>query len=101
MKAFRNQPRLEEAVRRYRQGQCPLCGSGKGERRGLEQRKRKNDIYCHTCRRSWPLYLSAEVLREELLPVEVQGIAEKKGFAEPPSPSSRIARIFSRLVLRR
>jgi hypothetical protein len=96
MKAFRRQPPLEVAVRRYRQGQCPLCGKGKGERRGLEERP--HDLYCHSCKRSWSLtYENEEALGAELPLVEMQE-PEEEGFVGAPSPPPWIVRIFRKLV---
>lgn len=57
---------LDEAVERYKQGRCPCCGKGVGDPRGLEFRSRLSDLYCHTCRRSWPVELNIEALRDEL-----------------------------------
>ena len=57
---------FEEALERYKQGRCPCCGKGVGEPRGLEFRSRLSDLYCHTCRRNWPVELNIEGLREEL-----------------------------------
>ncbi len=57
---------LDEAMERYKQGRCPCCGKGVGDPRGLEFRSRLSDLYCHTCRRSWPVELNIEALRDEL-----------------------------------
>ena len=57
---------LDEAMERYKQGRCPYCGRGVGEPRGLEFRSRLTDIYCHTCRRNWPVELNIAALRDEL-----------------------------------
>jgi hypothetical protein len=57
---------FELALARYKQGRCPCCGKGVGEPRGLENRGKFGDIYCHTCRRSWPIEMDSEALRIEL-----------------------------------
>ena len=57
---------FDAAVMRYKQGRCPGCGRGLGEPRGLEYRRRSGDLYCHTCKRPWPIELNATVLRDEV-----------------------------------
>jgi hypothetical protein len=54
------------AIARYKQGRCPGCGKGVGEPRGLEYRRRLEDLYCHTCKRPCPVKMDARVLRGEL-----------------------------------
>jgi hypothetical protein len=61
---------FELALARYKQGKCPCCGKGVGEPRGLENRSKFGDIYCHTCRRSWSIEMDPEDLRVELSPLE-------------------------------
>ena len=58
------------AVARYKQGRCPGCGKKFGEPRGLEFRIKSSDLYCHTCRRCWPLELDIGTLRDEFPPLE-------------------------------
>lgn len=57
---------LDLALARYKQGKCPCCGKGGGDARGLEYRRGPNDIYCHTCRRRWPLEMDIIELQREL-----------------------------------
>jgi len=57
---------LDLALARYKQGKCPCCGKGSGDPRGLEYRSGPNDLYCHTCRRRWPLEMDLTELRREL-----------------------------------
>ena len=57
---------LDFAVARYKQGRCPGCGKMFGEPRGLEYRTKSSDIYCHTCKRRWPMELNIGTLRDEL-----------------------------------
>ncbi len=57
---------LETALARYKLGKCPCCGKGVGEPRGLEYRRRAQDVYCHSCRKSWPLEMDVAKMRLEL-----------------------------------
>lgn len=57
---------LALALDRYKQGMCPCCGKGRGETKGLEYRTRSNDLYCHTCKRRWPVELELAYLQREL-----------------------------------
>ena len=57
---------FELASERYRQGKCPGCGKARGEPRGLEYRPKANDLYCHTCKKQWPLELDLSDLRREI-----------------------------------
>ena len=59
-------PEIDLAVERYKQGKCPGCGKQSGERRGLEYRSRSADLYCHTCKRRWPIELDIKTLQDEL-----------------------------------
>ena len=82
---------FEIALTRYRQGQCPTCGKGLGEPRGLERRRRPSDLYCHTCKRSWPLQMEAVVLREEFSlrqPPEVVGSPQECREDPPKNPAA-------------
>ncbi len=98
---------LEVALTRYRQGQCPGCGKGLGEPRGLERRTRPDDLYCHTCKRPWPLQMEAVVLREELAsrqPAELVA-SPQEDRAEPlpsaPAAGGRFDSLLRRLMRRR
>ncbi len=57
---------LEAAKRRFKQGRCPSCDKGLGEAKGLEQRVRQGDLYCHTCRLSWPIEIDETYLRQRV-----------------------------------
>lgn len=57
---------LDLALDRYKQGKCPCCGKSRGETKGLEYRTRSNDLYCHTCKRRWPVELELADLQREL-----------------------------------
>lgn len=57
---------FETAMMRFRQGKCPCCGKGLGEPKGLEQRMRLGDLYCHTCKRRWPIEMNDTFLREQI-----------------------------------
>lgn len=43
---------------------CPKCGKGRGEK-GLEVRFKLGDVFCHTCRKPWPLKLQVTIAPEE------------------------------------
>ena len=62
---------LDDAVERFKQGRCPCCGKGIGESRGMEFRAKSADLYCHTCKKSWPMELDIGALEEELALQEV------------------------------
>ncbi len=57
---------LDLALARYKQGKCPCCGKSRGEIKGLEYRTRSNDLYCHTCKRRWPVEMDLADLQREL-----------------------------------
>jgi hypothetical protein len=91
---------FELALARYKQGRCPRCGKGVGEPRGLENRSKFGDIYCHTCRRSWPIEMDPEALRVELsslgLP-EVDTISVLPDAEGEREPSNKPAGLTKRL----
>lgn len=58
-------PALDLAITRFKQGKCPCCGKGARESRGMEYRSKSEDLYCHTCKRRWPLELDIEGLQKE------------------------------------
>ena len=91
---------LEIASKRYRQGQCPNCGKGLGEPRGLQSRGRTGDLYCHTCKRSWPLQMDAADLRKEFA---FRGSSESAGSPpgcneDPPESDAGSGRRFENLI---
>ena len=53
-----------KAISRYRQGRCPSCGKQFGDPRGLEYRKRTRDLFCHACRKVWPMEIEPTILVE-------------------------------------
>jgi len=57
---------FEIAVSRYKQGRCPGCGKSQGEPKGLEYRERSQDLFCHGCKKSWPIEVDLEALRDDL-----------------------------------
>jgi len=61
---------IDLAVEWYKQGRCPGCGKRFGEPSGLLYRSRSADLFCHTCRKSWPIELDLRVLRDELFVLE-------------------------------
>ena len=58
--------KFEIAVARYKQGRCPGCGKGQGEPKGLEFRERSQDLFCHGCRKCWPIEVDLLALRDDL-----------------------------------
>ena len=58
--------KCEIAVSRYKQGRCPGCGKSQGEPKGLEYRERSQDLFCHGCRRRWPIEVDLAALRDDL-----------------------------------
>ena len=63
-------PTLALAIARFKQGKCPCCGKGAGEPRGMEYRDKSEDLYCHTCKRRWPLELDIVALQMEFASLE-------------------------------
>ena len=59
-------PALDLGLHRFKHGRCPCCGKGKREPKGLEYRSRTNDLFCHSCRKRWPLELRLVDLQREL-----------------------------------
>ena len=102
---------LDLALDRYKQGKCPCCGKARGETRGLEYRTRSNDLYCHTCKRRWPVELDLADLRRELeitlqsvpdsFPRQVFDLDAHPKTSGTPIESSGLRRLISRIVLRR
>ena len=101
---------LDEAVERYKQGRCPCCGKGVGDPRGLEFRSRLSDLFCHTCRRSWPVELNIEALRDELAllksiltilpPVSVPDLSIPQKDYPKVTLAGRFGTFFQRIILR-
>ena len=95
------------AVARYKQGRCPGCGKRFGEPRGLEFRNKSSDLYCHTCRRRWPLELNIGALRGELSPLDspqsdmrVPGLSTYQMESAKRPGVGRFGRFLKRIVLR-
>ena len=51
-----------KAISWYKQGRCPSCGKKFGDPRGLEYRKRTRDLFCHACRKVWPMEIEPTIL---------------------------------------
>jgi len=62
----------------YRQGRCPYCGRGRGGPKGLQHRKKFDDIYCHKCRTSFPLEMSLQMFREMTFPSPGKTLREEE-----------------------
>ena len=102
--------KIDIAVARYKQGRCPCCGKSLGESRGLEYRARSRDLYCHACRRRWPIEVDLTALRDELSFLE-SAQADIHTLPDPDLPKlhgdsgqrqnglRRLGRLFQRIVL--
>ncbi len=58
--------KFEIAVSRYKQGRCPGCGKSQGAPRGLEYREKSQDLFCHGCKKRWPIEVDFAALRDGL-----------------------------------
>ena len=104
-------PTLDLGIERFKQGKCPCCGKSKGAPKGLEYRSKSNDLFCHTCKRRWPIELNLDDLRSELsLAIasesdarqsEVVDLVPQRQTAEIEAESRGFRRWFMRVVLRR
>lgn len=102
---------LDLAIERYKQGKCPCCGKSRGETKGLEYRARSNDLYCHTCKRRWPVEFDLAELQRELrisvqsLPgsrlLQVPDLAPHCKTSSMQIATSRLKRLIRRMILRR
>lgn len=104
-------PVFIRAIERFKQGMCPCCGKGFGQSRGLEYRRGPEDIYCHTCKVSWPVELDPEVLRARLsmpesptadarpFPMEIP-MEMEQATLKGVGVATRLGRFFQRVVLR-
>ena len=108
---FDGPPTLNLALERYKRGKCPCCGKSQGEPKGLEYRTRSNDLYCHTCKQSWPTTLNYSDLQSELslsLP-SVPDSLPRQVFDKTPhcktagfqTDTRGLRRLLKRIVLRR
>ena len=111
MSQGKERPRtLDSAVERYKQGSCPSCGKRFGEPRGLEYRNKSLDLYCHTCRRCWPIELDIGALEDELSLLEspqsntqfvsVAGLSTHREESTRSAVVGRLGDFFQRVVLR-
>ncbi len=104
-------PTLDIGIERFKQGKCPCCGKSKGAPKGLEYRSKPNDLFCHTCKRRWPIELNLDDLRSELsLAIasesdarqsEVVDLVPQRRTAEIEAESRGLRRLLKRIVLRR
>ena len=54
---FSGPPWLDLGLDRFKHGKFPCCRKSQRESKGLEYRPRSNDLFCHTCKRRWPIEL--------------------------------------------
>ena len=103
--------RYLNAIARFRQGRCPGCGRGVGDAKGLERRGRSRDIYCHTCKKAWPVEIDRLNLRDEFRQPSAKetvtfGLdrpdveAPQIGIARNRVAGSAIRRFFKKISLR-
>jgi len=102
--------KIDIAVAWYKQGRCPCCGKSLGEPRGLEYRVRSHDLFCHGCKKPWPIEVDLTALRDEL------SFLESSQAEIPPIPAPdlliherdsgqrqnglrRLGKLFQRIVL--
>ena len=102
--------KIEIAIAWYKQGRCPCCGKSLGEPRGLEYRERSHDLFCHGCRKSWPIEVDLADLRDELSFLE-SSQADIPSLPAPDLPIHqgdsgqrqnglrRLGKLFQRIVL--
>ena len=102
---------FETAVSRYKQGRCPGCGKSQGDPKGLEYREKSQDLFCHGCKRRWPIEFDLAALRDDLSVLEpVQADIPSPpvpDLSPQPGPSGqrtfglrRLGRLLQRLPLR-
>jgi len=104
-------PRLDLVLGRFKHGKCPCCGKSQRESKGLEYRPRSNDLFCHTCKRRWPMELDlADLQREFSLslpsipdtrPREVFDLAPHRNTAGLQTETGGLRRLLKRILLRR
>ena len=99
------------AIAWYKQGRCPGCGKSQGEPRGLEYRVRTRDLYCHSCRRRWPIEIdpaafgeeprSLETVQANIVPLPAYGpLVQHRNPGQRQKGLTRLARLFHRIALR-
>lgn len=84
-------PTYEVAMDRFFRDQCPLCGRGKGEPKGIEKRIKMEDLYCHNCKRPWTSKTVLDLKHE--LPTNINGISPIPAAAKPPFFTRFLGRI--------
>ena len=62
--------KFEIAVSRYKHGRCPECGKSQGEPGGLEYREKSQDLFCHGCKKRWPVVVDLAALRDDVSVLE-------------------------------
>ena len=89
--------KFEDAVSRYKQGRCPECGKSQGDPKGLEYRERSQDLYCHGCKKRWPIEVDLAALRDDLSLLEPTpaDIPSLPGPDLPLQPETSGPRLFS------
>lgn len=88
--------KFETAVSRYKQGRCPGCGKSQGDPKGLEYREKSQDLFCHGCKKRWPIEVDLAALRDDLSLLEpIQAdIPSLPGPDLPLQPETSGQRLF-------
>ena len=104
-------PTLDLGLDRFKHGNCPSCGKSKGEPKGLEYRSRSADLFCHTCKKRWPIELNLADLQREFSRSQARetdartyegtNLAPTIQNAEVDTGTRGLRRIFRRIVFRR
>ena len=85
-----------KAISWYREGRCPSCGKRIGDPRGLEYRKRTLDLFCHSCRKVWPMEIEPNILVDGIDTVSSYGLTlvrrEGQAVATPTVKLAQTAR---------
>ena len=100
-----------EAIARYKEGRCPECDRRLGDARGLEYRRWSGDIYCHTCKKSWPVETDPGGLNDEIRRLRVEAArtdcSHRPGVAVPQMDIARkkmamsgVRRLFKKIRIR-
>ena len=103
--------RYWNAIAIFRRALCPACGRSVRDAKGLERRSRSRDIYCHTCKKAWPveidpLELGDEFRQPSAKETETFGLdrpdveAPQIGITRNRVEESAIRRFFMKISLR-